>query len=60
MLAFVPYHIIAFLGLQSYSTKTVARYEGYVYRDAVRYISVSGKKPLASGEAKLNEEKKLR
>jgi hypothetical protein len=38
----------------------VAGYEGYVYRDAVRYISVSGKKPLAAGEVEPSEEKKLR
>jgi sterol 24-C-methyltransferase len=60
VLAFIPYHIIAFLGLKSYFINTVAGYEGYVYRDAVRYVSVSGKKPLAAGEVDPSEEQKLR
>jgi sterol 24-C-methyltransferase len=60
IMAFIPYFIIAFLGLKSYFINTVAGYEGYVYRDAVRYISISGKKPLAAGEVELSEEKKLR
>jgi sterol 24-C-methyltransferase len=60
ILAFIPYLIIAFLGLKSYFINTVAGYERYVDRDAVRYISVSGKKPLAVGEVELSEEKKLR
>jgi sterol 24-C-methyltransferase len=60
ILAFIPYLIIAFLGLKSYFINTVAGYEGYVYRDAARYISVSGKKPLAAGEVEPSEEKKLR
>ncbi|TAQ86121.1 hypothetical protein B7494_g5557 [Chlorociboria aeruginascens] len=44
LLAFIPYHIIAFLRLKSYFPNTVAGYEGYVYRDAVRYIAVFAKK----------------
>jgi len=60
ILAFIPYFIIAFLGLKPHFTNTVVSYEGYVYRDAARYISVSGKKPLAAEEVKLSEEKKLR
>lgn len=50
ILAFIPYLIIAFLGLKSYFINTVAGYEGYIYRDAVRYVSVSAKKPLVTGE----------
>jgi sterol 24-C-methyltransferase len=60
LLAFIPYFIIRFLGLKSYFTNTVAGYEGYVYRDAVRYISVSGRKPLTAGEVKSSEGKKVR
>lgn len=51
LLAFIPYIIIAFLGLKEYFVNTVAGYEGYNYRDAVRYISVSARKPLTSGGA---------
>jgi sterol 24-C-methyltransferase len=57
ILAFIPYLIIALLGLKSYFINTVAGYEGYVYRDAVRYISVSGKKP---GGAKRGKEASMR
>lgn len=60
ILAFIPYFIIAFLGLKPYFINTVAGYEGYVYRDAARYISISGKKPLVAGEAEPSEKKKLR
>jgi len=60
ILAFIPYFIFAFLGLKSYFTNTVAGYEGYIYRDAVRYIRISGKKPFAAGEVVPSEEKKLR
>ena len=60
ILAFIPYLVIAFLGLKSYLVNTVTGYEGYVYRDAAWYISVSGKKPLAAGEAEPSEETKLR
>ena len=44
LLAFIPYFIIAFPGLKPYFPNTVAGYEGYVYRDAARYIAVSAKK----------------
>jgi cyclopropane fatty-acyl-phospholipid synthase-like methyltransferase len=60
ILAFIPYFIIAFLGLKSYFPNTVAGYEGYVYRDAARYIAVSAKKPLARGEIGTGEKKKTR
>lgn len=60
ILAFIPYLIIAFLGLMAYFINTVAGYKGYVYRDAARYISISGKKPLTAGEVELSKEKKLR
>jgi sterol 24-C-methyltransferase len=60
ILAFIPYLIIAFLGLKRYFINVVAGYEGYVYRDAVRYILVSGKKPLNEGKVESSEGKKLR
>lgn len=60
LLAFIPYFIIAFLGLKPYFPNTVAGYEGYVYRDAARYIAVSAKKPLARGEIGFGEGKKTR
>jgi hypothetical protein len=60
LLAFIPYFIITFLGLKPYFPNTVAGYEGYVYRDAARYIAVSAKKPLAKGEIWVGEGKKTR
>lgn len=60
LLAFIPYLIIAFLGLKAYFINTVAGYEGYVYRDAARYIAVSAKKPPTSGEIESSEGKKVR
>lgn len=60
LLAFIPYYIFALLGLKSYFINTVAGYEGYVYRHAARYISVSGRKPLLPGEARPDEVKKVR
>jgi len=60
LLAGIPYLIFVLLGLKSYFPNTVAGYEGYVYRNAARYIAVSAKKPLASSEIALGEEKKTR
>ncbi|KAL2065341.1 hypothetical protein VTL71DRAFT_3010 [Oculimacula yallundae] len=60
VLAFIPYLIIVFLGLKAYFINTVAGYEGYIYRDAVRYISVSARKPLAGAPAASEEAKKVR
>ena len=60
LLAFIPYIIIWFLGLKSRFVNTVAGYEGYVYRDAARYIAVSARKPLRRGQAASEEKKKLR
>ncbi|PVH84669.1 S-adenosyl-L-methionine-dependent methyltransferase [Cadophora sp. DSE1049] len=60
ILAFIPYLIIAFLGLKARFINTVAGYEGYIYRDAVRYIAVSAKKPSTGALAESREEKKLR
>jgi len=59
ILAFIPYMIIAFLGLKHMFANTVAGYEGYVYRDAVRYIVVSARKPLV-GEISGGEEAPVR
>lgn len=60
LLAFIPYLIISLLGLKARFVNTVAGYEGYVYRDAARYIAVSAKKPLATGEVESSEGKKTR
>jgi len=60
LLAFIPYLIIAFLGLKARFINTVAGYEGYVYRDATRYIAVSAKKPPTSVEIDSSEGKKVR
>ncbi|KAH9215572.1 S-adenosyl-L-methionine-dependent methyltransferase [Leptodontidium sp. 2 PMI_412] len=60
LLAFIPYMIISFLGLKHRFVNTVAGYEGYVYRDAVRYISVSARKPPAPGGGNSSERKKVR
>lgn len=61
ILAFIPYFIITWLGLKPYFANTVAGYEGYIYKDAIRYISVTGKKPLAEGDkVKPREAKKVR
>lgn len=60
LLAFIPYTIIAFLGLKSRFVNTVAGYEGYVYRDSARYIAVSAKKPSEKRWKESDEGKKLR
>ncbi|KAH6724239.1 S-adenosyl-L-methionine-dependent methyltransferase [Leptodontidium sp. MPI-SDFR-AT-0119] len=60
LLAFIPYMIIAFLGLQAWFVNTVAGYEGYVYRYSARYIAVSARKPLDPRESDLVEKKKVR
>ncbi|KAH8594342.1 S-adenosyl-L-methionine-dependent methyltransferase [Bisporella sp. PMI_857] len=60
-LAFIPYFIFTFLGLKHLFVNTVTGYEGYIYRDAYRYIAVSARKPLAVGGEKASGEwKKLR
>lgn len=46
LLVFIPYSIIAALGLRSNFFNTVAGYEGYVYRDEARYIAVSARRPM--------------
>ena len=58
LLAFVPYYVFVLLGLKCHFPNTVAGYEGFVYRNAARYIAVSAKKPLASSEIGLGEDKK--
>lgn len=60
VLAIIPYRIITFLGLKPYFINTVTGYEGYIYKDAARYILVSGTIPLATSEMAPNEGKKLR
>ncbi|KAL3423320.1 hypothetical protein PVAG01_05067 [Phlyctema vagabunda] len=60
LLAFVPYMIISFLGLKHRFINTVAGYEGYVYRDAARYVSVSARKPSRPNDIKSSEGKKAR
>ncbi|KAI9053713.1 hypothetical protein LZ554_002664 [Drepanopeziza brunnea f. sp. 'monogermtubi'] len=60
ILAFVPYMIFALLGLKHRFVNTVAGYEGYVYRDAVRYIAVSARKPDATDGVSRSERKKTR
>jgi ubiquinone/menaquinone biosynthesis C-methylase UbiE len=60
LLAFIPYFIFVLFGLKSYFPNTVSGYEGYVYRNVARYIAVSARKPLASGEIGPGEEKKTR
>ncbi|ESZ93814.1 hypothetical protein SBOR_5809 [Sclerotinia borealis F-4128] len=52
LLAFIPYFIVSFLGLQSFFINTVAGYKGYVYRSTSRYIAVSAKKPLGANMQK--------
>ena len=47
-LAIVPYFIVSALGVKHKFVNTVAAYEGYVYRDFVRYIAVSATKPGGS------------
>lgn len=59
IVAFIPYFIIAFLGLKHRFANTVAGYEGYVNRDAVRYIAISARKPLLNGVTKFKEGKKV-
>jgi ubiquinone/menaquinone biosynthesis C-methylase UbiE len=58
ILAFIPYFIIAFLGLKPWFVNTVAGYEGYVYKETARYIAVSARKPWSTGEVKPSEGKK--
>jgi ubiquinone/menaquinone biosynthesis C-methylase UbiE len=60
ILAFIPYMIIAFLGLQAYFANTVAGYVSYAYRGPVRYIAVTAKKPLGPTDVKTGEGKKAR
>ena len=60
ILAFIPYMIVAFLGLKSTFINTVAGYEGYVYRDAARYIAVSARKPHDKDTSEPREGKKIR
>ena len=60
ILAFIPYMIIAFLGLKAYFVNTVAGYESYAYRGPVRYIVVTAKKPLGPADVKTSEGKKAR
>lgn len=60
ILAVIPYLIIRLLGLRHRFVNTVTGYEGYMYRDAARYIVVSAKKPLGAGEQFVAEGKKLR
>ncbi|KAK0108852.1 hypothetical protein ONS96_002692 [Cadophora gregata f. sp. sojae] len=60
VLAFIPYMIIASLGLKHKFINTVAGYEGYVYRDAARYITVSARKPSTPGDKASSERKKVR
>lgn len=60
ILAFFPYMIVALLGLKHKFVNTVAGYEGYVYRDAVRYIAVSARKPEVVEEVIQKERKKTR
>ena len=56
-LAFIPYFIIVFLGLKTRFINTVADYEGYVCKDAARYVTVSAKKPQAVGDITSSEKK---
>ncbi len=57
LLAFIPYMMVALLGLKHIFINTVAGYEGYVYRDAARYIAVSARKPQAADEVRRSESK---
>jgi len=59
LLAFIPYVIIAFLGLKAYFINTVAGYEGYLYRDTVRFIRVSARKPAGEKDIISSESKKV-
>ena len=59
VLALIPYMIIALLGLKHRFVNTVAGYEGYVSRSAVRYIAVSARKPLASVVVATSEGKEV-
>lgn len=45
VLAYIPFLIIKFLGLQAWFVNTVAGVEAYRGREFVRYVTVSAKKP---------------
>ena len=45
VLAYIPYLIIRFLGLQPWFVNTVAGVEGYRGREYARYVAVSARKP---------------
>lgn len=45
VLAFVPFLIVRFLGLEKYFVNTVAGVEGYRSRKYCRYVAVSARKP---------------
>jgi sterol 24-C-methyltransferase len=48
ILAFLPYLIVKFFGLESFFINTVAAYKLYKSREYCRYVAVSAKKPLIS------------
>ena len=60
LLAYIPFLIVKFLGLQAWFVNTVAGVEGYRGREFCRYVAVSAQKPPASPSTKqsLRERKK--
>ena len=45
ILAFIPYFFVMILGLKHKFINIVVGYEGYIYRDSVRYTMVTARKP---------------
>ncbi|KFX87978.1 hypothetical protein V490_07910 [Pseudogymnoascus sp. VKM F-3557] len=45
LIAYIPYLIVTFLGLQAWFINTVSGVEGYRSRKYVRYVAISAKKP---------------
>jgi sterol 24-C-methyltransferase len=59
ILAYLPYLIVKFFGLESYFINTVAAVQMYQLQGYCRYVAVSGKKPLVSEKiTSLRERKK--
>lgn len=60
VLAYIPFLIVKFFGLEHIFINTVAAVKLYQFRDYCRYVSVSARKPAISGEKDgVRERKKI-
>jgi sterol 24-C-methyltransferase len=60
LLAYIPYLFVVALGLQKYFVNTMAGVEGWRARHSLKYVIVSGTKPMKIGDTGDSEGKKVR